>query len=284
MGYLFFSVSLSVIRNFTSKKTSAAAEGKASFFLYQSILFFCATVFLSGITLMQGSLRASGATLLCAGIYAILLFLSQGMLTVALKYGNISVCSVIYSFGFILPTLSGTVFWGEPFTVWNFLGLLLVIAVILLTEKQSRQESKGNGRFLFFITVAMLCSGGLGIMQKLQQSTCAVEETPAFLTLSFLFAFIVSLILYLLCPQKEKVHLKQAGAPCITGLCFGGANFCNTLLAGQMKSAVFFPLQNVLVILLSTLVGVLLFRERITAKISISIFLSICVIVLFWKF
>ena len=65
MGYLFFSVSLSVIRNFTSKKTSAAAEGKASFFLYQSILFFLC----DGVSFRH---YAHAGQLACLGCYAAL--------------------------------------------------------------------------------------------------------------------------------------------------------------------------------------------------------------------
>ena len=69
--------------------------------------------------------------------------------------------------------------------------------------------------------------------------------------------------------------------PAITGLCFGGANLLNTILAGRMKSAVFFPLQNISTILLSTLLGTLIFKEKITAKTAVIILLGALTVVVF---
>lgn len=67
----------------------------------------------------------------------------------------------------------------------------------------------------------------------------------------------------------------------MTGVCFGGANLFNTILAGKMKSAVFFPLQNISTILLTTLLGIVLFKEKITKKTALILSLGILVILLF---
>ena len=69
--------------------------------------------------------------------------------------------------------------------------------------------------------------------------------------------------------------------PIVAGLCFGGSNVCNTMLAGVLPSAVFFPVQNISTILLSTLLGILLFRERMTARNAVVLLLGILVIALF---
>ncbi len=75
--------------------------------------------------------------------------------------------------------------------------------------------------------------------------------------------------------------VKKILSPAFTGICFGGANLCNTVLAGRMKSAVFFPLQNVSAILLTTLLSVVIFKEKLTWKTTLILVLGIFVIMLF---
>jgi len=132
-----------------------------------------------------------------------------------------------------------------------------------------------------FILVAMTASGGLGIMQKVQQSSSAAQEKTVFLTLAFSVAFLCSLAAFVMCRKKPAMGVRIAIYPVMTGLCFGGANFCNTVLAGKMKSGIFFPLQNVSTILFTTLLGILLFKEKITIKTALILFLAVVVILLF---
>ena len=114
----------------------------------------------------------------------------------------------------------------------------------------------------------MLSSGGLGIVQKLQQKSVYAEQKSLFLLIAFILASAASLLIALLSkednapkPSKEKL----AAASCI-GVCFGCCNLVNTTLAGRLPSALFFPTLNIGVILLSTVLGVLVFKEKLTKK------------------
>jgi len=278
--YLLASVSLTATRNITSKKTAAASKGLSQFFFSQSVLFLSAALLLAALN-PAAFAKASGVTVIYGVIYGVLLILSQWMFTLALKRGSTSICSVVYSLGFILPTVSGAIFWGEPFTLLNLIGLILAVSVIFLTVKKGDGEKKAGGGFAAFILIAMVASGGLGIMQKLQQSCHAKDERSLFLIIAFSFAFLGSALAYLFSKKEAKPQASLMIYPAITGLCFGGANLLNTILAGRMKSAVFFPLQNISTILLSTLLGILIFKEKITAKTAVIILLGALTVVIF---
>lgn len=56
------------------------------------------------------------------------------------------------------------------------------------------------------------------------------------------------------------------------GVCFGGCNLLNTTLAGRLDSAVFFPVYNISVILLSIILSYMIFREKLTKK-EVAVFL-----------
>ena len=74
---------------------------------------------------------------------------------------------------------------------------------MLIKSSDSKEKSKS---FFLPIVAAMLASGGLGIMQKVQQSTKYSGQTPLFLLIAFLFAGIVSFVLAL-CSKKGKEKL-----------------------------------------------------------------------------
>jgi drug/metabolite transporter (DMT)-like permease len=153
--------------------------------------------------------------------------------------------------------------------------------VILFSAKKTEGETTPAKRYIPYIMVAMLSSGGLGIMQKVQGRYGADDEKVWFLLVGFALAFTVSLLAYLFCGIKSRPSFKFLTAPMTTGLCFGGANLFNTILAGKMNSAVFFPLQNISTILLTTLFGLLVFKEQINKKTVAVLLLSIAVIMMF---
>ena len=278
--FLVLSVVLSTGRNITSKKTAKTNDKKADFFFCQTALFGTGTLILL-LYVLSAPTKISTITYIYGIIYGILLILSQWMFTIALKTGNTSVCSVVYSLGFILPTLSGSLFWNESFTLLNGIGVALAIFIIVFSAQTKSKEKEMKKSFIPFIIMAMLSSGGLGIMQKVQGTSSAHNEKSAFLLTGFALAFVVSSVAYLLCGGKGKYSLKTATAPIFTGLCFGGANLFNTILAGKMNSAVFFPLQNISTILLTTLLGLIVFKEKLSSKTITVLFLSIFVILLF---
>ena len=278
--YLLLSVCLSSGRTIASRKTAADANKRSQFFLFQTVLFASAVLLLFALNIKDLGF-VSVTTVIYGMIYGLLLVSSQWLFTLALKNGNTSVCSVIYSLGFLLPTVSGAVFWNEAFTVLQLAGILMAVAAIFLAAKKNEAESESKKSFIPFVLIAMVSSGGLGVMQKLQQSSAFSCEKGAFLLIAFLAAFICSAAALVLCRERVAFSATKMACPVFTGLCFGGANLCNTILAGRMKSAVFFPLQNITTILFTTLLGIVLFKEKLTPKTIGILILGITVIVLF---
>ncbi len=278
--YLIASISLSAGRNITSKKTASSFANFSQFFLSQTVLFLSAAILLAFSDLGAFS-KISGLTAVYGVIYGGLLISSQWMFTLALKRGNTSVCSVVYSLGFIIPTVSGSIFWGEDFLPLHFLGLALALCVIFLSIKKEEGSKQVKKSFVPFILIAMLSSGGLGVMQKVQQKSPFPQEKSIFLVIAFSVAFLASLLAFAFSKKEGGMKKSFFIPPIITGICFGGANLCNTILAGLLDSAVFFPLQNISTILATTVLGIILFKEKLTLKTSLIILLSIAVVIIF---
>lgn len=264
---LILTVILSTLRDVFSKDISDMPFGTKGFFLRQ------AAIFLSGsVVLMIASLGAeksiSGLTILYALVYGLLLIAAQYGYTYAMKKGNLGICSTVYSMGFIFPALSGSIFWNEPLNVCNILGMLAVIPAIVISGKAPKESGRDikNG-YIFPLIAAMLSSGGLGIMQKVQQNSPHPEEINFFVIIAFAFAGLTSLIFALLSKSGEKAafdrKLLVAGG---IGVAFGLSNLLNTILAGSLASVIFFPVLNISRIFSSLVLGVIVFKERLSGK------------------
>lgn len=265
---LMCSIVLSTERNLFSKRLSTVTFGTRVFFLYQSILMFCGGVAI----LVFGDVKfefPAAVTCVCAVVYGLLLILAQWFYTGALAKGNTGLCSTVYSLGFVLPTLSGALLWSEPFSISDFFGVVCAMAAVVTSGiKSGKKKQKSKTHYFIPLVVAMLASGGLGIVQKLQQKSAFAEQKSLFLFIAFLLASGISIVFTFLGKNTKSSAIQPsniAAASCV-GLFFGSCNLLNTTLAGMLDSAIFFPTLNIGVILLSLLSGALIFRERISKK------------------
>lgn len=261
---LGLSILLSTGRNLFSKKLSDIRFGTSRFFRYQGLLFLFGGVAL----LLFGGISwkaVSAQTWLYALLYGFLLICAQWFYTAALSAGNTALCSTVYSMGFILPTLSGAIFWSESFGFFDFFGILCAVAAILFSGKRGRKSEARHNRYFVPLVIAMLASGGLGIVQKLQQKSSCAEEKSLFLFVAFLFAATISVFASFITKNKQRHSLSKgavSASACI-GLCFGSCNLLNTTLAGRLDSAIFFPSLNIGVILLTLLCSIVFYKEKI---------------------
>ena len=91
----------------------------------------------------------------------------------------------------------------------------------------------------------------------------------------------VSFIFYLKQKSKPTLTLKDNCYTSAIGVCFGGANVLNTVLAGMVESAILFPVLNVSTILLCLVLSIILFKEKLTIKKSAVIILSVITVLAF---
>ena len=263
---LSITVVLSVGRNMFSKSISDISLGNKKFYYLQGLSFLSG--FLSLLIFSDVSFLISKLTFFYALIYGALLLLAQWCYTASLKNGKTAVCSTIYSLGFIFPTLSGSIFWHEELSLINLMGILTVIpAVIISGLKTKSNNEKVKNNYILPLIIAMLSTGGLGIMQKIQQSSAYPEQKSAFVLIAFGFAAVVSGACAVFSKgEKSVLPTKKYVCAASVGICFACCNLLNTTLVGRLDSALFFPMNNISVILLSLLVGVLAFKEKIQKK------------------
>lgn len=217
----------------------------------------------------------------------------QGVASVAaFGCGPMSYTTVITSFSTLITALSGAMFFDEHLDAIQIVGIALVLASFVLAVKQDDEKKSANLKWLLLCIVAFVMTGGIGIMQKVHQSSVYREELNAFLIVAFAVATLSCSLIALFLRMRE--HRKESGKPAvpqkewflllvlmlISGVCVALNNKFNLYLSGVMDSAVFFPTVNGGGLVLSTLAAVILFKERLTAKQWIGILLGTVAVVL----
>ena len=134
--------------------------------------------------------------------------------------------------------------------------------------------------------VGLLCSGSVGVMQKVLGYSDYSQEQNGFLLVAMAVSALFALgsFLYRRYGKGEVPTLKllSAATPAaaINGVCMVVCNVVNLYLAAVMPSILFFPLFNGGALLLLTAVAFLVFRERLNRVQTVGFLIGVAAVFL----
>ncbi len=205
----------------------------------------------------------------------------------ALNCGPMSFTILLITSSMILPAFSGYIIWDEPLSKWKVFGtILMIVAAYFSTDKQQNQKKK-SVKWLLFCFLAFIFLGSIGIMQKIQQKSSHSNETGAFLAIAFITAAVFCTVSYLIsCKIEEKQHdethvlipiktKKLLLLTLVCGIFIAFLNKVNLYLSGVLPSAFLFPIQNGGTTMLSVLMAMTVFREKISGRHAIGMAIAI---------
>lgn len=278
----------SVARKYYMDKNSSGMRG----------VFLCNAVgsAVSAIILLAwgGFGKASLFTLLFGAAFGLVTALQSISNLAALAIGPMSYTTVIVSFSTVITALSGKLFFGEDIVLIQIIGIVLMLASFVFAVEKSNDERKANLRWLVICIVAFIFSGGIGLMQKIHQTSDSKGELNAFLIVAFAVSTAVSFAIaaYLSTrganAQKEQTRslkinksaIFMAVIMVINGATIAVNHKLNLYLSGVIDSATFFPLVNGGGLVLSAVAAIILFKERPTRRQWCGILLGVISVVL----
>ena len=241
--------------------------------------------------LMAENLQASLFTVLLALLFGIITALQSIFNLQALAYGPLSYTTVIVSLSMLIPTLSGAIFWNETVVPIQIVGVVLMVGCFILSVNTSGEQKKATFKWLVHCAITFVCTGAIGLMQKIHQSSAHRDELDAFLIIAFVFSCIYAATGWALLSIKKKsepaaetvaatdrkpiLGLLPLGLMVISGVCIAINNKLNLFLSGVMDSAIFFPVVNGVGLILTSLAAFLIFREKLTKRQWIGLALGI---------
>ncbi len=286
MAYLLLAVSLclSVLKNLLSKGGKDVFRGGRNLML-SNMMTGAVAMIVFAIAGVNFSAFRDPLFVILAFLYGLATICSQSLYIMAVRNGSLSICSLIYSASFLIPTVFSAAVYREPMT-WNkIVGIAcMLLAILLVSGKGSGQEKMGRLSW-GLIFLSMLCSGSVGVLQRVVGHRWNGENQTGYLFGAFVCLFILSGIgTALLWKRGERAECSQKRFLLFGGtmaVCVTFANRLNTYLGGgALPGMVFFPVLNGGCILLSALASRVMFRERLSVRQMIGIGVGLCAIIL----
>ncbi len=197
---------------------------------------------------------------------------------------GLSVASVASKMSLIIPVLSGVVVFKDHLNWVNILGIITALIAVYLTTKRD-QGALLTKQQLWLPLVLFLGAGIIDSLLKVVQHLYVSEEDiTLFSVTTFFTAGSVGLVSFLISMAKQQKTFKKSSF--LGGILLGVPNFFAIYCMFKMlehptwNSATIFTFHNVAIVLVSTLAGIVFFKEQLIRSNWIGIALSILALVL----
>jgi drug/metabolite transporter (DMT)-like permease len=287
MIYLFGSI---VLTSYLTLSFKVCEKFKVS--ILQAIVFNYITCVITG-SIVNGAFPINEKVLhqtwfhwaLVMGVLFISIFNIVGMTAQKI---SVAVASVANKLSLIIPVVLSIYLYHETVKGWKLFGVILALIAVLLTCYQpfnaSDEKKEGQGKWRYLLPVALFFGSGFldALINHVQQTYVTVENSNAYLISGFFSAATIGSIflVYQYFIGRQVFSVKNLFAGILIGIPNYFSIWClvRFLKQSPWQSSASIPINNMGIVLFSSVVAWLLFKERLSAINWVGILLSIVAI------
>ena len=214
------------------------------------------------------------------GFLFILLF---NVMALTAQKAGMSVASVAGKMSVVIPIAFGIIVYNESYGVLKIFGIALALVSVYLTSK--KDTGQFNAKYIYLPITLFIGSGILDTALKYVENNYVADgglelySASIFLVAGVIGVFYLGVLAVL---GKVKFQFKNI----IGGIALGIPNYYTIyylLQALEMKefeTSTLFTINNVAVVSISTLLGILIFREKLNKRNWLGVLISIIAIIL----
>ena len=258
MGFLLLAILCSCMISIMMRVSSGKTNGNLSVLAANYLVCSLLGAIYGGFDIAQFQLPVFSATVWLGLISGVLYLASLLCFQRNTKKHGIVLSSVFMKLGLLVPfVLSVTLFHEAP-TAVQIAGSFIAIGAIVLINWEKGGKSFGLG-----LIIMLLVNGGADVMAKFFD-VYGVGSEGVYLLITFGTAFVLCTALAIF--KKERPGLKEFAYGALIGIpnFFSSKFFLGAL--EEIPAVVAYPTFNVAAMLLVTLTGVLVFRERLQKR------------------
>jgi len=214
---------------------------------------------------------------------AFLFIFTFNVMALTSQRNGLSVASVASKMSVIIPVIFGIYVYNEGVSFQKIAGILIALMAVYLTSIKS--NTKFNLKGLWLPIMLFFGTGIIDTSLKYIETTFVPENgIPIFTATIFSFALILGIIILAYKATKSKFIFSFKNV--LGGLCLGIVNYYSVyfllkaLQYENTESATIFTVNNVAIVMLSTLIGLVIFKEKLILKNWIGIGLAIISIIM----
>jgi drug/metabolite transporter (DMT)-like permease len=197
---------------------------------------------------------------------------------------GLSVASVASKMSVIIPICFGVILFNDSVGIAKIIAILMALVAVYFTSKKEKGAVADSKNLLYPILV-FLGAGAIDTSLKILQNDYLPEnEISLFSSHTFLMAFFVGVPIIGVNILKNKI--KMEGKNMLAGIVLGIPNYFSIYYLIKMldsevfESSTIFTIHNVAIVMVSTLVGILFFNEKISSRNAIGIAMALVAIFL----
>jgi len=220
--------------------------------------------------------------------------IALGMLFVSIFYtvavstqiNGVATTAVAFKLSVAIPVIAAFYLYGDRFTFLKIAGIVLALVAIFLTSRDGLSAKTTAKGFVSVLPFIVFFGSGVcdTAFNYIQQTFLAENDYDAFLGVLFVTAGSAGLILLFL--RSAVKHTMPGWKSIPAGILLGIPNYGSAyfmILALErtgLESSAVWPLNNIGIILLSTAVAALLFREHVSRSGMAGVLLAVISILL----
>ncbi|TVZ25376.1 EamA-like transporter family protein [Gillisia sp. Hel_I_86] len=238
--------------------------------------------FVEGVTISEIPSKPWFYGTLILGLLFIIVF---NLAAITAQRSGLSVVSVATKMSVAIPVLFGILYFNESTGILKVLGIVLALIAVYLSSIKADVGIAIKKRNLLYPILVFLGSGLIDTLIKFIESGY-VNKTDVALFSSTIFSVAGIIGIFVLIFQGITGKLKITGRNILGGIALGIPNFFSiyflvmALRNNGFDSSTIFTINNVAIVLVSTVLGIFLFKEKLITKNWIGIVLAIISILL----
>ena len=213
----------------------------------------------------------------------------QILYTVALTTGPVSLTVLIINFSVLIPTAMSFFVLGERLFLTQMIGIAFLLVSMLLSVNKSEGEQKASKKWLILTVACLLINGAGSCIQKFfyqtQTAKTVLNSDNTYLVFVYIFSSAFAFAVYLFCAhtgKKEKstfwfsknVLFYAVAVGVVIAIFQKLYMLGNKLIDGSFMFPTYYGLQS----LGMSLIGIVLFKDKLTVKQKIGILFGVACI------
>ena len=295
---LFFVVIaiMRVIQKVCSKVSSEQITDNKTFFAYGALYQCVAATFALITVAFTGFHNFNTGLIVCSVLSAVLFAVDLFTGLEAVKGCSIAVATMFSLGGLVISVVVSYFWFGEEIKSYQIAGLcVFFVSAYLLSSKDGKSGEKIYAKTFLMLFVNFLANGLVMVVQKYFALKVEGANTPLFSFLTFMLCgiFMVICFLFTLCKNKAKAienRQDEEKKPVlnkkliICGILLALALFLINIMITEMgktvSSIIIFPVSSAICIIIATLVGYFVFKEKLSVKKIIGLLVGIASIII----
>ena len=261
MVYLILAIISSSLVSIVMRVSGKYVRGNYGILAVNYVICATMAAFLSGVMNLFPRIEGFEFTVGLGIVTGFLYLAGLLLIKINIPKNGVVLSTIFQKLGLLVQLFISIVFFGEKPEVIQVVGIVLCLAAVIFINFEKQQTAINFKLGLILILIGSgLCDG----MSKVHEELGNNALSEHFLFYTFSVALILCIILILI--QKEKVGLPELGF----GILLGVPNFfsCRFLLKAltDVDAVIAFPTFSVATVVVVTLSGLLVFKEKLSKK------------------